>query len=81
MKALVLAAGYATRLYPLTLDRPKPLLEVGGRPIIEHLLDQLPLSALSTVYVVTNAKFAPHFRAWAGRAGRADRGGRRRDDE
>lgn len=65
MKALVLAAGYATRLYPLTLDRPKPLLEVGGRPILEHLLDQLPLSEISTVYIVTNAKFASHFRAWA----------------
>jgi len=65
VKALVLAAGYATRLYPLTLDRPKPLLEVGGRPILEHLLDQLPLSELSTIYVVTNAKFAPHFREWA----------------
>jgi glucose-1-phosphate thymidylyltransferase len=65
VKALVLAAGYATRLYPLTLDRPKPLLEVGGRPILEHLLDQLPLSELSTIYVVTNAKFAPHFREWS----------------
>jgi glucose-1-phosphate thymidylyltransferase len=64
VKALVLAAGYATRLYPLTLDRPKPLLPVGGRPILERLLDQLPLSEFSTVYVVTNAKFAPVFRGW-----------------
>ncbi|MBW2985487.1 NDP-sugar synthase [Candidatus Woesearchaeota archaeon] len=38
MKALILAAGYATRLYPLTSDTPKPLLEVGGKPIVEHIL-------------------------------------------
>lgn len=72
MQAIVLAAGYATRLYPLTLDTPKPLLEVGGRPILERLLGQLDeIPSLEHVYVVTNAKFAPHFRefaaGWAGR--------------
>jgi glucose-1-phosphate thymidylyltransferase len=72
LQAIVLAAGYATRLYPLTLDTPKPLLEVGGRPILERLLGQLEeISSLERVYVVTNAKFAPHFResaaGWAGR--------------
>ena len=65
MKAVILAAGYATRLYPLTLDRPKHLLEVGGRPILELLLDRLPLGELDAIYVVTNAKFAPRFREWA----------------
>ena len=65
MKALILAAGYATRLYPLTLDRPKHLLEIGGRPLLARLLEQLPLSEVETVYVVTNAKFAPLFRDWA----------------
>jgi glucose-1-phosphate thymidylyltransferase len=72
VKAVVLAAGYATRLYPLTLDKPKPLLEVGGRPILERLLRQLDeVPSLELVYVVTNAKFAPHFRefaeSWQGR--------------
>src|SRR5262249_47956265 len=72
LKGIVLAAGYATRLYPLTLDTPKPLLEVGGRPILERLLGQLEqIPGLEDVYVVTNAKFAPHFRefaaGWAGR--------------
>lgn len=65
MKAIVLAGGYATRLYPLTLDRPKHLLEVGGRPILELLLERLPLAELDAVYVVTNAKFADRFREWA----------------
>ena len=41
MKAVILAAGYATRLYPLTLDRPKALLPVGGRPMVERLLERL----------------------------------------
>jgi len=66
LQAIVLAAGYATRLYPLTLDTPKPLLEVGGRPILERLLGQLEeIPSLERVYVVTNAKFAPHFREFA----------------
>lgn len=66
MKALVLAAGYATRLYPLTLDRSKMLLEVGGRPMVDWVLDALrTVDGLEEIYVVTNAKFAPDFRAWA----------------
>ena len=62
MNALILAAGYATRLYPLTLNKAKPLLEVGGKPIIEWLLDNLmDVPGLGTVYIVTNAKFASDF--------------------
>ena len=66
MNALILAAGYATRLYPLTLNKAKPLLEVGGKPIIEWLLDNLAdVPGLGTVYIVTNAKFAGDFQNWA----------------
>ena len=65
MKALVLAAGYATRLYPLTLDRPKALLEVGGRPMLDHVLDRLEAMGVDETIVVTNAKFTPHFEEWA----------------
>jgi glucose-1-phosphate thymidylyltransferase len=65
VKAVILAAGYATRLYPLTLDRPKHLLAVGGQTILERLLERLPLPEFDVVYVVTNAKFAPRFREWA----------------
>ena len=66
MKALVLAAGYATRLYPLTKDRPKPLLEVGGRPLVDWILDQIgQVREVEEVHLVTNAKFAPAFRSWA----------------
>jgi glucose-1-phosphate thymidylyltransferase len=66
MKLVVLAAGYATRLYPLTLDRPKPLLPVAGRPMLEHVLERLaPIREVNGVFVVTNAKFASHFRKWA----------------
>ena len=65
MKAVILAGGYATRLYPLTRARPKHLLEVGGRPILELLLERLPLDELDAVYVVTNAKFAGRFSEWA----------------
>ena len=68
MKAVILAAGYATRLYPLTLDRPKALLSVGGRPMLDRLLDQLEVvDGLDEVYVVTNSKFAGAFRDWAAR--------------
>ena len=66
MKLIILAAGYATRLYPLTLDKPKPLLEVAGRPMIEHVLASLgDATQIDRVYVVTNAKFAGHFEQWA----------------
>ena len=66
MNALILAAGYATRLYPLTLNKAKPLLEVAGKPIIEWVTDQLmPIQSLETVYVVTNQKFAADFSIWA----------------
>jgi glucose-1-phosphate thymidylyltransferase len=65
VRLLLLGAGYATRLYPLTLDRPKPLLLVGGRPMIDRLLDCLDPIGFDATYVVTNAKFAAHFRDWA----------------
>src|SRR5947199_1868833 len=66
MNALILAAGYATRLYPLTLNKAKPLLEVGGKPIIEWLFDNLAsVPTLQTVYIVTNNKFASDFQNWA----------------
>jgi len=66
MKVIVLAAGYATRLYPLTLTQPKPLLPVAGRPMIEYVLDNLaPIGGIDRIYVVTNAKFAGHFQQWS----------------
>jgi glucose-1-phosphate thymidylyltransferase len=66
MNALILAAGYATRLYPLTLNKAKPLLAVGGRPIVEWVVDNLTnIPDLETVYIVTNNKFAADFQAWS----------------
>jgi glucose-1-phosphate thymidylyltransferase len=66
MKVVILAAGYATRLYPLTLTQPKPLLPVAGKPMIEYVLDNLaPIGGLDRIYVVTNAKFASHFQKWS----------------
>ena len=66
IRALILAAGYATRLYPLTLNKPKPLLKVGGKPIIEHLLQKIEeIKEIDTVYVVTNNRFYSHFKTWA----------------
>ncbi len=66
MNILILAAGYATRMYPLTLTKAKPLLEVAGKPMIEWVLDNIaPIPGLGTVYIVTNNKFAADFQAWA----------------
>ncbi len=65
MKSIVLAAGYATRLYPLTLNQPKALLTVGGRPMLDRVLDSLAGVGADRTYIATNAKFAPHFGQWA----------------
>lgn len=66
MKCLILAAGYATRLYPLTENFPKPLLEVAGKPILDWLIEDLDWTGMIDGYVVvTNHRFAPIFREWA----------------
>ena len=66
MKVVILAAGYATRLYPLTKTVAKPLLPVAGRPMIDHLLDRLlQIHDVDGVHVVTNHKFAASFLRWA----------------
>jgi len=65
IKALILAAGYATRLYPLTKDQPKPLLKVGGKPIIEHILEKIKeIDEINEIFIVTNARFYDHFKIW-----------------
>lgn len=66
MKCLILAAGYATRLYPLTENFPKPLLKVGEKTILDWLIDDIDGAGLVDEYVViSNHKFAHHFDKWA----------------
>ncbi|HXY85115.1 MAG TPA: nucleotidyltransferase family protein [Gaiellaceae bacterium] len=65
MKALILAAGYATRLRPLTDSIPKQLLPIGGRPMVDWILDKLRETDCDEVHLVTNARFADGFRRWA----------------
>ena len=66
MKCLILAAGYATRLYPLTENFPKPLLEVKGKTILDWLIDDIDtLGEVDEYIVISNHKFAHHFDAWA----------------
>ena len=70
MKCIVLAAGYATRLYPLTENFPKPLLKVGDRTILDHLLEDLSGSPeIGEFVIVTNHRFAHCFEQWAKTAG------------
>ena len=71
MKALILAAGYAIRLQPLTLNTPKPLLEVGGRKIIDRIIGKiLNIKKLDEICVVTNRRFYPNFQEWVKASGR-----------
>ena len=66
MKCLILAAGYATRLYPLTENFPKPLLKVGEKTILDWLIDDIHNSGEVDEYVViSNHKFAKIFSDWA----------------
>ena len=66
MKCLILAAGYATRLYPLTENFPKPLLEVQGKTILDWLIEDIETAGMVDEYVViSNHKFAEHFEKWA----------------
>lgn len=66
MKCMILAAGYATRLYPLTENFPKPLLKVGDKTILDWLLDDIHTSGRVDEYIViSNHRFAPHFNEWA----------------
>lgn len=66
MKCLILAAGYATRLYPLTENFPKPLLKVGEKTILDWLIDDVDTIGLVDEYIViSNHKFAHHFEDWS----------------
>ena len=66
MKCVILAAGYATRLYPITENFPKPLLKVGKKTILDWLVDDIDTAGLVNEYVViSNHKYAPHFEEWA----------------
>ena len=66
MKCLILAAGYATRLYPLTRNMPKPLLKVGEKTILDWLVDDIDTSgAVDQYIVISNHKYASHFQRWA----------------
>ncbi len=65
IKCIVLAAGYGTRLYPLTRETPKPLLPVAGTPMIEHILSRVTeVEPIDNIYIVTNNKFFNHFTDW-----------------
>ena len=65
MMAVILCAGFATRMYPLTRDFPKPLLPVADRPVINYLLDQLiEIPQLHAVHIVSNDRFITHFEKW-----------------
>ena len=65
MKAIILAAGYAKRLYPLTRDKSKALLPLAGRPLIGHIVDSLSeIDAIDEIFVITNDKFYSDFVVW-----------------
>lgn len=66
MIALLLVAGYATRLYPLTLNTPKPLLPVGPKAMLDYITDEIDtLPDISKILLVTNHRFADNFQQWA----------------
>lgn len=69
MKAILLGAGYATRLYPLTKDKAKPLLEVAGKTITDHIVEKIiNVPQVDEIIIVTNNKFASQFEEWVATA-------------
>ncbi len=74
MEVIILAAGYATRLYPLTERRAKPLLPVGPKLLIDHIMDRVEeLSGVTRIHVVSNNKFHGDFEEWAAARPERDR--------
>ncbi|OGX05240.1 MAG: hypothetical protein A3G87_06515 [Omnitrophica bacterium RIFCSPLOWO2_12_FULL_50_11] len=68
MKAVFLCAGYGTRLYPLTKDRPKALLSIAGEPLLNHLVRKLePIAKIDQIILVSNGRFYSAFCDWRGR--------------
>ena len=62
MIAVILCAGFATRMYPLAENFPKPLLAVADRPVLDYLMDQIvDLPQVQEIHIVSNAKFFDHF--------------------
>jgi glucose-1-phosphate thymidylyltransferase len=80
VKALILAAGYATRLRPLTDDFPKGLLPVGGRPMVDWIVDNIREAGIDDIALVTNARFAAMFEDWADGVAIVDDGSTTNDD-
>lgn len=69
MKAIILAAGYATRMYPLTKDRPKALLPIGKQAMLDYLMEQIAtIDEIDEAYIVTNSRFYAQFVEWARQA-------------
>jgi glucose-1-phosphate thymidylyltransferase len=65
MTSLILAAGYATRLYPLTENFPKPLLEVGGKSVLDWVMEDIDaIDQIERHVVVSNSRYLPHFKEW-----------------
>jgi len=64
MKVIILCAGYATRMYPLTEKKAKALLPIGGKPILDHIIEKIP-SDLGEIIVISNDKFYEDFLNWS----------------
>ena len=65
MKAIILAAGYATRLYPLTIDKPKALLPIAGKPILDYIVDEIEtIDEVTSLAIISNDKFYGNFEDW-----------------
>jgi glucose-1-phosphate thymidylyltransferase len=74
MHAVILAGGFAKRMWPLTREVPKPLLQVAGRPVIEYILEKLAgIDSVERIFITVNSRFAPLFDEWLANSGFAAR--------